>query len=278
MNSALIRLYPPDGAERSLDELPLAERLVQLGSAADPFLYSSFIMSLNGAIAVAGGDGEWTHPPTLFDPRDLRLLCGLMAQADCLITNSGYLRDLDRGRLGNLLQLPEHPDYRALRDYRARNHPTPAPAVLAVSRSLDFPLPEPPADGQRLVVLTGQASPEARRRELRGRGVEVRVCGDPDWVGAAAVREALGELGARTAYLFCGPRLNGVLLRAGLLRRVYLSWRHLLHGGDPALTAGAGLPADFAAELRLEEMHQAPPQDGLPGLWFARFAPAARPS
>ena len=272
MDDFLTRLYPPDGARFGLAELALEQRLLQHGAAGRPWLYSSFIMSLNGAAAVADGADRWVHPAALSDPRDLQLLCGLMAQADCLITNSGYLRDLHRGMLGDLLRLPERPQYRTLLDYRARRHAGAAPDILVVSRSLDFPLPASCTPrGQTLRVLTGPQAPAARIAALRDAGVAVQVTADPDWISADSVYAAVRESGARTAYLFCGPRTNALLLEAGYLRRVYLSWRHLLHGGQPVLTPGSGLPEACVVPLRLQELYQADARGALPGLWFGCF-------
>lgn len=229
-------------------------------------------MSLNGAIAVDDGQGNWTHPETLTDPRDLRLLCELMAQADCLITSGGYLRDLERGSLGNLLQLPQTPEFQDLLDYRARNHDSPFPAVLVVSRSLDFQVPASIAEHRQVLrVLAPANAPERRAAELRDQGVDVVLGDETDWIGGETVVAHLKELGARTAYLFCGPRMNGILMQSGQVNRLYLTWLHRLQGGQPALTVGSFLPASQAGPLKLVELHQAEAEGDLPGLWFGCF-------
>lgn len=272
MPTSLTRLHPPDPARHPLSGLCLEHRLVEQAEADPPYLYSSFIMSLNGAIAIDDGQGNWTHPETLTDPRDLRLLCELMAQADCLVTSAGYLRDLERGRLGNLLQLPRTPEFQYLYDYRARHHDTPFPAVLVVSRSLDFPVPSSIAEhDQALRVLAPASAPKQKVAELREQGVDVVLSKDADWVGSEAVITSLKELGARTAYLFCGPRMNGILMRSGQIRRLYLTWLHRLQGGHPALTAGSFLPASQSSPLELVELFQAEAEGDRPGFWFGYF-------
>ena len=272
MTTSLTRLYPPDGARQPLPGLCLGHRLVNRAQAGEPYIYSSFIMSLNGALAIDDGHGNWTHPESLTDPRDLRLLCELIAQADCLVTSAGYLRDLERGSLGNLLQLPQAPEFQDLHDYRSRHHDSPHPSVLAVSRSLDFKVPESLAEHrQTLRVLAPANAPEQRVRELREQGADVFLADEADWVGGDAVVAHLKELGARTAYLFCGPRMNGILMQSGQVRRLYLTWLHRLVGGHPALTAGSFLPAFEACPLTLVELHQAQAEEGLPGLWFGCF-------
>ena len=194
-------------------------------------------------------------PETLTDPRDLRLLCELMAQADCLITSGGYLRDLERGSLGNLLQLPQTPEFQDLLDYRTQNHDSPFPAVLVVSRSLDFQIPASIAEHRQVLrVLAPANAPEQRATELRDQGVDVVLGDETDWVGSETVVAHLKELGARTAYLFCGPRMNGTLMQSGQVNRLYLTWLHRLQGGHPALTVGSFLPASQARSLKLVEL------------------------
>ncbi len=272
MPTSLVRLHPPDTARHPLSGLCIGHRLVERAKVGQPYIYSSFIMSLDGAIAVDDGHGGWTHPATLTDPRDLRLLYELMAQADCLITSAGYLRDLRRGNLGNLLQLPKTPELQYLRDYRARHHGASFPSVLAVSKSLDFPIPSSLADHrQTLRVLAPADAPRRRVDALRERGVDVALAKDSGEVGAEDVVANLKEMSARTAYLFCGPRMNGILMRSGHVRRLYLTWLHRLQGGRPALTAGSFLPAARAPSLNLVELFQAEAEGDLPGFWFGCF-------
>ncbi len=272
MPTSLTRLYPPDAARHPLLGLCLGHRLVDRAEADQPYIYSSFIMSLNGAIAIDDGQGNWTHPETLTDPRDLRLLCELMAQADCLITSGGYLRDLERGNLGNLLQLPQKPEFQDLLDYRTQNHDSLFPTVLVVSRSLNFQIPASITEHRQVLrVLAPANAPEQRVSELREQGVDVVLGDETDWVGSKTIVTHLKELGARTAYLFCGPRMNGILMQSGQVNRLYLTWLHRLQGGHPALTVGSFLPASQTRSLRLVELHQAEAEGDLPGLWFSYF-------
>lgn len=272
IHQGLLRLYPAPAPPAAPYELALEQDLIGTAKGDTPWIYGSFLMSLNGAMAVADATGAPHRTTTLSDPRDLLLLHGLMAQADCLITTSGYLRDLDCDRLGNLLQVRSTPGSRVLHDYRARHRARPHPDLLVLSRSLDFPLPRKHLEPeQNLRVLTCAQAPGERLRALREEGVDVQVCPDSEWIGADSITAALRDLGARTAYLFCGPQTCSVLLQAGHLRRLYLTWCHLLQGGDPVLNPGSRLPAQAAPLLQLRELYQAEPAGELPGLWFAAF-------
>src|SRR5678816_3225459 len=104
MPADVLPLYPEAGAARALEGLYLEQRLHELGTVAAPFVYGSFVSSLDGRIALAE-PGSPDVLEGLASPNDFRLFQELHAQADCLITNAGYLRALAQGRLGNVLQV-----------------------------------------------------------------------------------------------------------------------------------------------------------------------------
>ena len=142
-----------------------------------------------------------------------------------------------------------------------------------VSRSLDFDIPPAIAKHrQTLHVLTPSCAPMDRVRKLRKKNIHVVSTRDSEWVGSIAIAQQLKVLGSRTAYLFCGPQLNGIMLRAGLIQRMYLTWLHRLQGGSP-LSIGTFLPKQMAINLKLRELHLAEPEVGLPSFWLGCFEP-----
>ena len=272
MQAPLTALFPPNPTPQPLESLFLAHHLERQGSAAAPFIYASYIMSLNGVIATTDDQDRQQHPPELVDRRDLHVLCTLMAQADCLITNGSYLRDLQRGNLGNLLQLPSASEFQHLNAYRSEHLGGPLPSVLVVSRSLDFAIPQAIAEhGQTLHVLTTADAPQERITALRDQGVEVRVSTDDGQVESPAILHALQELGARSAYLFCGPMLNATLMRAHQVQRLYLTWAHLLLGGAGNPNLALYLPFGECRALEMRELYQSPSSPEGPAIWFGCF-------
>ena len=91
----VLQLFPLPVRKRALSGLYLEESLPAPESeGVAPFLYANFVTSLDGRIAVAGGDGVSRLPEGLTNPRDWRLFQELQAHADCLVTHGGYLRAL----------------------------------------------------------------------------------------------------------------------------------------------------------------------------------------
>ncbi|HYH17922.1 MAG TPA: dihydrofolate reductase family protein [Azospirillum sp.] len=265
----LLKLFPGPPEEVAVAGTYLAERLHALGGAGQPFVYASFVSSLDGRIALRDpATGASRLPLALTSENDLRLFLELQAQADCLVTNAGYLRDLAARRLDDVLQVGT-PD---LADWRVANGLTPQPAVVVVSASLDFPLPASPVrHAQRMLVATGASAPAGKVARLRERGIPVIVAGTGVSVeGAPLVRE-LGRRGYRSLYLLAGPRLFEAMLRDGMLARLYLTTTHGLLGGAHFQTMVAGGELGDAGRLRVAALrYDAGPPDGV-GQWFAQY-------
>src|SRR6516165_3228304 len=127
MPQQVLPLYPAGQQPRPLQGLYLEHRLHEIGSAAAPFVYANFVSSLDGRIAVMdeGRSGEAVMAG-LANPNDFRLLQELEAQADCLITHGGYLRALEQGQFGNVLQITASD----LAQWRKDNGLQPQPAIV----------------------------------------------------------------------------------------------------------------------------------------------------
>ncbi len=262
-------LYPSAGPLRPLQGLCLKHRLVEQGSTQQPYLYASYIMSANGAIALPTSSGKWARPRTLSDPRDLQFLYELLIQADCFITSGSYLRDLHHGELGDILQLTHLEQFPYLHEYREQNHEHPYPQILAISHNLDFPVPAPCVARTR--ILTPANADAERVRALEHKGVTVVRTEEEGALSCDTIMAELRKMGCHTAYLLCGPGVGAPLMQHGHVRRLYLSWLHRLHGGHPVLTIGSHLTGEAPLDMTLGELYQMEERDGLPGLWLGYF-------
>src|SRR3954463_269764 len=140
MTAQVLPLYPATSAARPLAGLYLEHRLHELGSTAAPFVYGSFVSSLDGRIAVEDTTGSANGSlQGLTNANDFRLFRELHAQADCLITHGGYLRALAAGKLGNVLQVNAGGRSADLAQWREENGLPAQPAIVVASASLDFP-------------------------------------------------------------------------------------------------------------------------------------------
>jgi riboflavin biosynthesis pyrimidine reductase len=269
MDTRLVRLYPGPPQETALAGTYLAHSLHLLGTPAAPFVYADFVFSLDGRIALQDPTtGGVRLPEELRSESDFRLLLELEAQADCLVTNSGYLRAVAAGRLDDILEI-SRPD---LVDWRRENGLPPQPDVVIVSSSLDFPIPASLAHRrQRVFVATGASTPRDEIDPLRARGFDLIIAGTGGYVEGAALTSALSGLGFRSIFLLAGPRLLETMLRGGVLSRLYATIVHRILGGEGSQSLVSGLEFGPAGRLCLSSLyHDATGPDGI-GQWFAQF-------
>lgn len=273
MAPRLLRLHPGPAQEVALAGAYLEHDLGASASTAEPFVYADFVASLDGRIALTDRRTGASHvPEVLRSAGDFRLLLELQAQADCVITHGGYLRDIAAGRLDDILQVGLRDDTRDLARWRERRGLAPQPAIAIVSASLDFPLPPSLArHRQRVLVATVAAAPTAKRDSLRDQGCEILVAGNGRWVEAAPLARALGGLGFRRLFLLAGPRLLEAMLRDGMLDRLYLTLAHRLIGGEHFHSLIAGPELGPAGRLRLAALYSPVAEGDSGGEWFARF-------
>ncbi|MGA7800847.1 MAG: pyrimidine reductase, partial [Gammaproteobacteria bacterium] len=176
MTDDLLRLFPIPTQAVSLQGCYLAHGLHRCGQAGRPFVYTNFITSLDGRIAIAA-PGRNTHqvPPAIANPRDWRLYQELGAQADVLITTARYLRQLAIGEAQDMLPVGLSPDFEDLRRWRLTQGLPPQPDVAVLSASLDFPAETLTGLGhRRIYVITGESADPERIRGLRDQGIDVR--------------------------------------------------------------------------------------------------------
>lgn len=275
MTARMLRLYPGGCEEIALSGAYLAHRLHERGSAGAPFVYASFVGSLDGRIALRDPiTGESRLPAGLVNGNDFRLFLELQAQADCLVTHGGYLRDLAAGRLDDVLQIGMQEATRDLAQWRADNGLPPQPVVVIASASLEFPMPDSLArHGQRVIVATGAEAPAERVAHWRSAGYEVLVAGTGASVEGGALIRELSRRGLRSVYLLTGPRMLDTMLRDRVLSRLCLTTAHRLLGGESFHTMLSGQELGDAGRLRLCALYYdvSAPDDA--GQFFAHFEP-----
>lgn len=267
------RLFPPPFDTVPLRGLYLQQRLHEQGTPAQPFVYANFLASLDGRIALEDCvTGEVYLPKSLTTPDDFRLFLELEAQADCLITHGGYLRALDEGRLGNILQIGCQPEHGDLAQWRLDQGLAPQPAVVIASASLDFPMPASlKANGQPVYIATGNGTDPAWMAYWRSQGYEILMVGEGRLVEGGPLVRALGGKGYHSIYLIAGPHLLDTVVRDGQLRRLYQTITHQLMGGEAFRTLVPGPVLGPVGHLKLLSLHYDATSHGKAGQWFAQF-------
>jgi riboflavin biosynthesis pyrimidine reductase len=235
VNDFVTQLYPQPSAERPLTGLYLAHNLRQYQAASGrAFVYSNFVVSLDGRIAVPHPTQKGlTVPKQIANERDWRLFQELAAQADMIISSGRYLREWAEGRAQEILQIDD-PRFADLRDWREQQNLPPQPDIAIVSASLRFPIPDVLTSGGRKVVVFTTADPDPQRvKEIEAKAGQVIVAGNESSVAGDQMVQHMTNLGYKTIYSASGPQIMHLLLSGDVLDRLYLTLANRILGGEP---------------------------------------------
>ncbi|MEN9539028.1 MAG: hypothetical protein RLZZ126_1263 [Pseudomonadota bacterium] len=203
-----------------------------------PWVRLKVAASLDGRTALDNGSSQWiTSTPARADGHAWR------ARACVVLTGIGTVLE-DNPRLD------------------VREVPTPRqPHLVIVDSALQTPLEAALWQPGRQVWIYGAADDEAARARahaLRGRGAEVRLLpvadgrtGKPGKVDLAALMRDLAGRGANEVHVEAGHKLNGSMLREGLVDELLVYLAPKLIGPGPGLAQWPALTAlDAATALR----------------------------
>ncbi len=279
METNILQLYPATGNERPLrglysdenirdaENIRNAENAESTGNG-DPFVYTNYVTSLDGRIAIPGPDGDSQVPSAIANPRDWRLFQELAVQADVLLSSGRYLRDRTKDGAQELA-IENNPNLSDLADWRTERGLSPYSDFAVLSQSLDFPIPTSMLKkGRRVLVITSADADAARVQELEDAGIQVfRSNGSTgkDVIGF------LTNLGHRFIYNATGPKVNHMLLRDQLLDRLYLTFASRVLGGSPFSTIVEGPTLQPAPGFRLRSLYLDPHALDGDGQLFASY-------
>lgn len=273
----VVPLYPRSGAPVPLRGLYLEAELPDSGRCG-PWVYSNFVATLDGRIALADPEtGRLGVPASIADPRDWRLFQELAARADVIISSGRYFRDLRLGAAQDVLPLSSAPDFRDLHGWRRDNGLPPQPDVAILSAGLDFRLPDALLrQGRQVIVLTTSDAPAEARARHEAAGASVVAVNAGDGVAGDAAMRHLGACGYRRAYSVTGPYVLHTLLAADALDALFLTQRYRLVGGESYRTITEGSALRPPVDGRLESLYL--DADGPDAAQqFARFTLESRP-
>ena len=253
----VLRLFPGPGTPAPLRGLYLEESLRPSGTPARPFVYASFIASLDGRISLPDPETKTRKVPhAIANPRDWRLFQELAASADVLVTSGRFIRDLAAGVAQDNLPVSDKPDFADLLEWRRACGLAPQPAVAIVTSSLDLPIPEALLhSGRRIYIATGAAADTTRIEALTTQGVSVLKAGTASQVEGRALIAALAQEGFGNIDMTAGSVLLHALLTAGVLDRLYLTQACRILGGRSFETLYSGDELDPPADFKLNSLY-----------------------
>lgn len=265
----VLQLFPLPGGELPLHGLYLAHDV--RSEPAVPFVYSNYVTSLDGRIAVPHPTRPGlTVPQSIANDRDWRLFQELAVQADILFTSGRYLRDYADGRAQEILRVHDDARFADLAAWRKARGLSPQPDLAVISAGLDFPVPDAlTAGGRRVKIITVEEAKPERRARLANRA-EVIVAGRNS-VGGREMVAALVKRGYRVMYNATGPRVLHTILADGLLNRLYLTTVGRLLGGRPFSSVVEGDLLQPPADFRLRALYLDRAEIGGSGQVFASY-------
>ncbi len=227
----ILQLYPHQRREVSVRQLYLQHQLHRKGSKEHPFVYTNYIVTLDGRIALEYPHSNRTSiPADITSEIDRRLYQELAAQADVLLTSGRYLRQLYAGNAQH--PPPISDEYPDLLQWRLGQGLEKQPAVVILSRSLDLPLQAITSLNRKVFVATGSGADKRKLAVIAETGTSLLLSGKGKDVEGCELVAELGMMGYTCIYSIAGPALLDTLLRAGKVDRLYLTQVHMIFGGE----------------------------------------------
>ena len=277
MQTPVTLLYPAADGPQPLEGLYLQHQLHLKGRPDAPYVYSNFITTLDGRIALGDNDST-THtvPGATVNPRDWRLYQELAGQADLLITSGRYFRQSLIGEAQDQLPVAAQAAFGDIREWRLAQGLREQPDIAILSGSLDIPIAAlEPYRNRRILVMTGETSDPDRARALQEAGIEVVHAGAGSLVDGGRMVSRLAALGYRSLYAIAGPAVFHTLLEAKVLDRLYLTIAQQLLGGDVFDTLTRGPLLTPPQGMTLVSLYHDPHAPAHAGQLLAVFEPQA---
>jgi riboflavin biosynthesis pyrimidine reductase len=251
------RLFPAPQQNIALENLYLQHAIKHSTNKQHPCVYTNFISSLDGRIAVEHPTrNAHAVPDTITNERDWRLFQELAAQSDALITSARYVRELSRGHAQDALPLSNKPAFADLHQWRKQQGLTPQPAVVILSSSLDLPLAcLIEMNDRQVYVATGQQADKTAVKRVEKTGAQVIFAGEDKQVDGKQLIDNLASKGFQNIYSIAGPGVLQTLLHAQVLNRLYLTQVHRLIGGASFDTLLEGTLVRPPADLALQALY-----------------------
>lgn len=275
MEGTLTRLYPPAGLETELQGLYLDHSLHTRGGSGRPYVYSNFITTLDGRIAVAA-TGRTSHevPKQTANARDWRLYQELAAQAELLITSGRFLRQSILGEAQDYLPVGGGAEFADLHAWRQEHGLAPQPDIAVLSSSLAIPMDAFDSyRDRRLLIFTGADAPQDKVRTFTDNGIEVIRAGSGRAVEGHAMLDELGRRNYRSIYAVAGPAVFNTLVQAGVVDRLYLTITHQLLSGEDIDTMTRGPSLTPPVGMQMVSLYQDWHAPAGSGQWFCIFEP-----
>lgn len=214
---------------KQIEGLYLRRDLRAMAKKAGQLVYANYVCDENEVIARKDATGEFQVARELKNPWDWERFQELTAQADSIITGSGYLKRFAKHGEGaeNVIdQFAKGGAFEKLGDWREEHKLKRNPDIAVVSRSLDFEIPPAALKDRKVFVFTTyEGGTSSKAKDYRRMGVYVIGVG-VDGVNGKKMIDFLVSQGDKVIKMTTGPRVLRILLDAGVLDELYVTRVH----------------------------------------------------
>ena len=266
--SSVIELYPEAGVEKELLGLHLRDDVRSRLRPDGSYVYTGYIASIDGRIALEGSSGA---PRATRNDRDWRHFQELMMQADVVLASGRYVRDKKvGGSVQSMVPSPNDPSVKDLVDYRRDLGLPLQPAVAIVTGKANFDPSTAATLADEVIAVLGEEPDAETRAQLTDAGLSVAVAGREGRVAADLMLDALAGHGHRVVFSAAGPQVFHTLIP--VLDALYLTLAARLLGGRSFSTLLEGDELELPPSFQLAAAYLDPEGPGGAVQLFLEFS------
>lgn len=219
MNQNIKRVYPHNKtAECKLENLYLNPLLSMIYKGNNPIYYANFLSSLDGRIAIYSKKHRLLlTPDAIKNTVDFVLFSQLHAQADCLVTNTHYIKGLNKGYYGDILSVKNQKLAQWRKDNNIRSH-----KIIILSNSLDFPINKKLETYKDKIIILTTTEDLKKINKFKEKGYDIVKCRGKN-VSAKSLNKCIIQNKLKSVYFIAGPTIVEQMMAEKLLDRFYYS-------------------------------------------------------
>ena len=208
--AGVIELYPEFGVEKELAGLHLEEDVRSRPRPSGSYVYTGYIASIDGRIALEGSSGA---PAATRNDRDWRHFQELMMQADVVLASGRYVRDKKvGGTVQSIVPASDDPSAADLIEYRRAAGLALRPSLAIVTSKAGFDAQVAASLADDVIAVLGEEPDAETKAALTDAGITVVTAGRNGRVAGDLLLSALADLGHHVVFSAAGPQVFHTLV------------------------------------------------------------------
>ena len=251
MNQMIKKIYPnPKKALIKAESMYLKPLMSDIKPYNRPFYYANFLSSLDGRIATYNDKyKQLLTPQSIKNNVDFQLFCQLQAQADCLITNTHYMKGLDIGYYGDILSTKDQ----KLKKWRKENNLY-SQKIIILSNSLNFPISDKTEKYKEEIIILTTSKNKNKIKKFQSNGYKILKFSGKN-ISAKQLDNFIVKNKFNSIYFIAGPTIVEQFISKNLLDKLYYSTSIRMIGTTKYDTIIRGNFLKKAVNLKLSEMY-----------------------